>query len=973
MINKAKLLAVFIGCYLFASALAFAQQGVISGNVIDKETGEELIGVTVQIEGTTKGAATDISGSYQITVEPGTYTLVASYVSYAAQKVTAIEVKQNETTRIDIGLTSDDIQLEEVVVTASQINNNEVALLKLQQKSYAVQDGISAGEMQRLGVGNSAESMKMVTGATVESGKYVVVRGLGDRYSLTQMNGVTLPSSDPYRNSSSMDLIPTSMIENIVTTKTFTPDQPGNFTGGNVNISTKSLPDRFYISIGASAGYNTQSSFIDDFKTDPISGKKDWLGYDDGSREMPAVLQIAENRNGLTPNLYLQARNGSETNQAARDLLTNTSKALAGRSFTPANKTVLLNHSYSIALGNRKTFLGKEFGYNLGLNYSKDFKNFNDKQINIYRASASADTEKLPTDFAISGSEGAESTSLGGIFSLATKLNTFNTISFDYTYSNDASINALDMEGIWPAAVSGAHLFQSRSVGFTQRTLSNYQLKGTHVFPGWNKAEIHWLGGYVTSSQYEPDTRVFANLVREPNIYSMNDSEGQLPFHFFRDLNDVQYNGKLDLELPVGKKGQHKIKAGVFGSKKEREFDEYRFQLSLTGVSNTDLYTTFREAEGNFDQFFNPNNFGILGAAANGNYLIGNWYENQSRPTNFYSGHEQVLAAYGMGVFQLASKLKLIGGLRVEKTDFEVASEDTNREPGVIDELDFLPSLNLIYALNDNSNLRLSGSQTLARPNMRELAPFESFDLVGGFLILGNPDLERTTIRNFDIRYEFFPKGGEIFAVSAFFKDFTNPIQKQLVPVASGGQYKYVNVDKGELAGVELEFRKELGFISPSLERFKFSTNFTYTYSKVDLTDEEYETFSKINPDLKSWRPFQAQSPYIVNMNLTYSNPERQFEVSAYANAFGRRLFANGFGGAPDVYEVYGKEDTAVPTPDLNLMISKTIFKNLNISLKGENLLDYKVIRNQEFKGNYFTTEAYSIGSSYTLALKYSL
>lgn len=973
MINKAKSIAVFIGCYLFVSALAFAQQGVISGNVIDKETGEELIGVTVQIEGTTKGAATDISGSYQITVAPGTYTLVASYVSYATQKVTDVEVKANETTRIDIGLVSDDIQLGEVVVTASQINNNEVALLKLQQKSYAVQDGISAGEMQRLGIGNSAESMKMVTGATIESGKYVVVRGLGDRYSLTQMNGVTLPSSDPYRNSSSMDLIPSSMIENIVTTKTFTPDQPGNFTGGNVNVTTKSLPDKFYISVGAAVGYNTQSSFVDNFRTDPVSGSKDWLGYDDGSREMPGIFQNEANRNDLTSNIYLLARNPSEHNQGARDLLDNTSKALAGRGFTPVNKSVLLNHSYSLALGNRKTFLGKEFGYNLGLNYSKDYKNFNDKQINIYRASASAETENLPTDFAIAGNEGVESTSLGGIFSLAAKLNTFNTLSFDYTYSNDASINALDMEGIWPAAVSGAHLFQSRSVGMVQRTLSNYQLKGTHVLPGLNKAEIHWLGGYVSSRQYEPDTRVFANMVREPNIYSMNDSEGQLPFHFFRDLDDVQYSGKIDFELPVGTKGQHKIKAGVFGSKKEREFDEYRFQLSLTGVSNTDLYTSFREADGDFEQFFRPENAGILGVANNGNYLIGNWYENKSRPTNFYSGHEQVLAAYGMGVFQLADKLKFIGGVRVEKTDFEVESEDPRREAGVIDELDFLPSVNLIYALNDNSNLRLSGSQTLARPNMRELAPFESFDLVGGFLILGNPELERTTIRNFDVRYEFFPKGGEIFAVSAFYKDFTNPIQKQLIPVASGGQYQYVNVDKGELAGVELEFRKELGFISPLFENFKFSTNFTYTYSKVDLTDEEYETFSKINPDLKTWRPFQAQSPYIVNVNLSYVNDEKQFEVAAYANAFGRRLFANGFGGAPDVYEVYGREDTDVPTPDLNLMISKTIFKNLNVSLKGENLLDYKVIRNQEFKGNYFTTEAYSIGSNYTLSLKYSL
>ena len=432
------------------------------------------------------------------------------------------------------------------------------------------------------------------------------------------------------------------------------------------------------------------------------------------------------------------------------------------------------------------------------------------------------------------------------------------------------------------------------------------------------------------------------------------------------------------MEIPLGEESDHQLKFGALAREKSRDFEELRFQVTpgLTYPGNQFLSFTAAAANSNIGSYFAPSNFGVLGGPNdNGFYQIGPFYTNVTQSTNIYEGTERVLAAYIMGVYQATDALKFIGGVRAESTFIEVVSQDTTIAPGKIDKLDFLPSLNAVYALTEKSNLRLAGSRTLARPNMREIAPFSSFDFIGGFIREGNPELNRSLVWNADIRYEIFPNAGEILAISAFYKFFDDPIQVRLNQQASDARVNYVNVDEARLYGVELEFRKKLGFIGGRFaENLQFSTNFTYTRSQVDLTDEELERRRDFNTDAEETRPFQAQSPYIINMSLTYYDPESDFEATIYANAFGRRLFFNGFAGVPDAYEING--DGNIPTPDLRFTVSKRIFENFTFGFKAENILDYQVQRNIEFpaeSGEYFIQEQFSPGRSFTLSVGYGI
>lgn len=952
------------------SRVLYAQTGTVSGTIVDAASAEELIGATVQVQNTSTGTVTDISGYYQLSLEPGTYNLVYSYVSYAPKTVEGVSVEADKSTRIDITLASSNVQLQEVVVQAAQINNNEVALLKLQQKSIAMQDGISIGEIRRIGASNSAESVKSVTGASVEGGKYVVMRGLGDRYSLSQLNGITLPSTNPYRNSVSLDLIPTSIIENIVTTKTFTPDQPGNFTGGKVNISTRSIPDEFFLTANVSLGYNTQASFNENFLTDPVTVSTDWLGYDDGSRALPPFLENESNREALRANnLASAAARATEEGEDARGVLQGAAQELRQRSFIPVTKTPGLNTSYQLSMGDRKTLYGRNFGYTVGANYSRNFVDYNDRALNVWSLPGNTSTDQLIPFFQTDGRQSTEAVTLGAFATMTYQFDNSNEISLNYTYNNDAETSASFLEGIWPGAISIGHTYQGRNISYVQRELSNVQLNGKHALFTRKKVKLDWVLGYVTSSQAEPDTRVMGNNITNSGIYEIRQAEYDRPFHFFRNLDDTQYSGKLDLELPLGAEDKHKLEFGVYANRKDRVFGEQRYQHQE--ARNSDDFTTFREATGDYDTFFGPENTGVLSQNENGTYNIGGYFTNQTLASNAYTGYEQVLAGYLMGVVQLNDKLKAVAGARLEKTDFEVISGNENDPVGRIDELDLLPSLNLIYAINDNSNLRISGSQTLARPNMRELAPFVSFDFIGGFINSGNPNLERTKINNVDLRYELFPSAGELLAVSTFYKDFTNPIQRRLIPTSSTGQIRFINVDRGVLYGGEFEFRKNLGTLTPILNNFKFSTNFTYIISRVDLTEEELSFFRLSDPDPATSRPFQAQSPFIVNALLTYYNPEMGFEASLFANMYGKRLFYNGFGGLPDVYEVQGDGD--LPTPDLRLNIQKSVLDNFSLGFRVENILNAVTYRFIDYKDTQYNNEVFQPGRTFVLSFGYKV
>ena len=953
----------------------YAQKGTLTGIVIDENTGEELIGVNIYIPSISGGGVTDLSGRYYIELDPGNYTIEVSYITHQKKIIEDIEIVSGRVTVLDITLLERSQELEEVVVSARRMDNNEASLLRLQKRSLPVQDGISAEEIDRIGFTNSAESMRQVTGASVEGGGYIVMRGLGDRYSISSMDGVVLPATNPYRNSASLDLIPSSMVDNIVVKKTFSPDLPGNFSGGAVDITTKSLPDRLYFKISTSASYNDQTSLNENFLRDPINNNYRRLGFDDGKRELRR--DWIDNDYLTRLNRYLISAQNNQLNESEIASFNSTMRSFSDRPFTVVNYTPELDHSLNISAGNRFRIGQSQLGYNLGFNYSKSYEQYDEREINNYTALIPDGSGSRMRPFQLNkGTESLDKVNNGFIGSLTYQINPMHELTYTSIFNNSASESVLDMvNGAYPGALSSG-TYNNRAISFMQRQLYNNQIKGRHLI---DFLEVRWSGNYIQTSQYEPNTRFVGSPVDVNGVYFFV-REVQLPFHFFRDLVDQQYSAKLDAEVKLN--NSISVKTGGYFQYKDRVFDEYRYQLENNGTDGSFAeFLSFSEASGDFNRYFSPENIGVLGQDANGGTIMGLTYRDQTRPENSYTGQEIVSAAYLMGVFDLTNKIKLFGGLRVEHTDFSVisGSRSATINEGVIDEVDLLPSLNLIYAVTEDANIRLSGSQTLARPNMREMAPFVSFDLLGGFPIVGNPDITRTNITNSDLRYELYPAAGELFAVSVFYKSFKNPIVTELDVATDQPQYQFVNTNSGNLYGFELEFRKKLDFISPRLENLKFSTNFTYTNSRVDLSQSEFETRQRLDSNIKSYRPFPYQSPYILNLMLIYENIENGLGAAVYANIFGPRLASNGAGAAPDIFEIYGKPDengrlkSEIPTPDLNIRVQKSFMDRLNASISVNNILDYSVVQYQKDASIFFTNSAYNPGRTLKLSFTYSI
>jgi len=963
------ILATFV--FAIVALPALAQKGVIAGKVIDKTSGETLIGAAIYIDGlndNSVGTITDYDGNYTFDVEPGTYDIAITYVSYTKQVVKAVVVKPNAVTTLDAAMEGESVGLAEVVVQATALKNTDASLIALQKKSFSIQDGISSQQISRTGSSNAADAMKQMTGAVVEDGKFIVMRGLGDRYSLSQLNGITMPSTDPYRNSSSLDLIPSQMIENLITVKTFTPDLPANFSGGLVDVTTKSFPDKFTMHFELSSSYNTQASNIDNFLTQK-SGKTDWLGLDDGSRDQPDFLLDEATRNILSSSTYLTARRPDST--YVRNIFHQSSRQLSNE-FVPSTKTTPLNHGINFSIGDRYKVFGKDLGFTLGVNYSRSFQHYENATVATY---INTNSTQLFDYQALTETRSVENPHLGALLNFSYKLSSNDVINANVIFNNDADIVSLSQTGRYLGQVSDATAsFNTNSIGFTQRQFTTYQLSGKHVIPALKNVEIEWSGAASKSFQKEPDLRYFAYTVAQDEEgmpqYYINNSEIAFPYHFFRDLQDDQVQAKLDITVPFLTKGNagssNRIKFGGLYSSTQREFEEYRYQMNNTGVPSNRNFTAFG---GKFDDFFNEDNFGIIDTTYNADgsvqrYNTGWHYVNQINNRNFYTGEQNIIAAYLMTVYNLTPRLKFVGGVRLETTDLSVISRDVNVPEGKIDQTDFPYSASLIYALSDKANLRLAATQTLARPNLRELAPFEQFDTKNGFFSLGNPELQRTLIQNYDIRYELYPKSGELLAISAFYKQFDNAIVRAFVPQATLPELKFINVKDAEVYGVEVEFRKQLNVISPVLEHFYFSTNFALIHSSYPIPQDEIENSRNVDSTYTATtRPFQGQAPFIANAILTYLDSDKGWESSIAFNVSGRKLYNIALRATPDVYEE--------PAPQLDFKISKRFGSNYSVAFTAKNILNPMFERTQEYRGVTYIADSYQTGTLLGLNLAY--
>lgn len=942
------------------STSAVWSQGIIRGTLLDATTAEPLIGANVMIEGTTSGASTDLDGQFSFEAPVGTHVIIATYIGYQEKRVEGARVSNGQVTNLDMALSDESVSLVEVVVQASVIERTENSVLMLQKKSDKIQDAISSQEMSRMGVGSAASAMTKVTGAAVEDGKYINVRGLGDRYSTAQLNGVMLPSTDPYRNSAQLDLIPSNLLENIITAKSFTPDQPGNFTGGNVDIQTKSFPEQFTFSVQSSVGYNTQSSLNEQFLSQR-RGSMDWLGYDDGTRALPAIFS----QEGIGEYLKQSAVIKARTQQEYADNLDQAAKSLSS-DMSPIAMKSPLNYGLSFALGDQKNVFGRPLGYMLAANHKRTFNHYQDGTMANWFYSGDPNAQDLTNNFSLNDTRSVESPVVGGLAGLAYKISNAHKVSMTGVYNHQTDILSRYQVGSHQDyGILAPELFETRTQQFTERSILNGHLRGEHHF-GFMK--VDWVTALTRSEQDEPDMRIFANEYNpEEQTWAITQAAYNLPAHYFRTLEDEQVEAHLDLTFPIeeGYLRGSKLKFGGAYTGMDRSFAERRYVMALrTGAYGGSPY------QGDPLEFFGPGNTGVYKTDdSKGINYIGNYVNEDTRPENAYTGTSSILAAYGMATVQVLSRLKVIGGLRIETTDMEVVSGNEYLPKGKIDTIDFLPAVSVVYSLTPDMNIRGGYSNTLARPNMREMAPFASFEFIGDALFLGNTDLQRTRITNLDLRWEWFQGAGELLAASVYLKDFSNPIVRSFTP-ASNPEFSYRNVDHAMVYGLELEFRRNLNFISNLLRDFKIGANFSLIRSVVDVPQIELDVIQMVDPGAPDKRPFQGQSPYILNANLAYVNSELGLDAAVSYNVFGDRLAYVGREGTPDIYEK--------SRHSLDLSITKKFKNGISFGFTGTNLLDalYRTaskFTNSQGQTNEFVYAQYQLGRTLGFSLGYQI
>lgn len=961
--------------FLFVAGTAFAQQGAISGTVYGQD-GIPMYGANVIIEGTSIGTITDyVDGKYQFKADPGTYTIVASYVGFGEMKVAGVVITANETTVLDINFTGETggVDLTEVVVTAAVIERGEVAVMKLRQNDINAKDLISQQEISSLGASTAAAALTKVTGTTVVDGKYVYVRGLGDRYSATTINGLRLPSIDPYRNSAQLDLIPTSILDNISASKTFTPDLPGDFTGGSVDIKIKALPERFTWGVSASGSYNGQSNFRDDFVT-YNAGDGIGLGYNDGTLDRPASLTRYENAefDVLTDRDGRRARSNDELAAAVDDIANE-----FGNGFNQANKNSGLDYSLSANVGNQFKIGNMPVGVFATASVSQDFNQYNNgRRGNFVNP---GDGGPLQEIYDVRDDRSTQAGKVGGMLGLSFKPGLSNEITLYGLYSHQGFTEGRILQGSNEnkgASGTEDNFYRSQASTFLERELINYVAQGEHVLPNFGNVKIEWTANYVESAQNEPDLR-FAEYIRQGENFIIDPSQFSRPSRFFRELDDNSYQGKLDITVPFAqtRSRANNFKFGGQYQSKERDFNENIFAYeNRSGIS-------FSEAGGDFDVWLGPDNLGVIGGEP-GRNDIGVFLFDNSNLANSYTGTFDVAAAYGMLTYEFSPKLKVVGGLRAEQTTIlvesavvpnEIAMAEANMteidqdriddNTANIDELNFMPALNVIFKATESSNLRLGFSQTIARPNMREVAPFGSFGFLGEPTVFGNPDLQLTNIDNYDLRYEIFPNAGEVLAVSAFYKQFTNPIVTTF-RLSGEQQFTWTNSESADLYGLELEVRKSLKFLGEKFQNFTVSSNLAIIQSSQQIDEREVELGREVDPNFSAERVFNGQSDFVANANLSFRTPESGWDAILAYNYFSDRLQSIGAVGSPDIFE-QGRSQ-------LDLSVSKQI-NRFKVSLRARNLInpDYKTF--SDFQGQEYIFSQFTRGREVSLGVSYGL
>jgi hypothetical protein len=917
------------------SSFSIAQKGFVRGKVTDGENGEGLFGTTVVVKGTSIGAAVDFDGNYSIPLDPGTYAINVSFVSYQTQVIENVEIKADQVTTLDFVMKADVSLLEEVVVTGIAMRDSEAGITTFQRKSPNVLDGLSSQTFRKTGDRDLSAAMKRITGVAIQDGKFVYVRGLGDRYTRTTLNGMTIPGLDPDRNDVQIDIFPTSVLENVIVYKTASPNLPGDFTGGIVDVETKSFPDQKTTTVSIGMRFNPDMNLNSNYLTYD-GGNTDWLGFDDGTRKLPFP----------STSTVPDVSSGSPVLES----LTRSLNPILGvqKKRSPLNSFFAFNH------GNQFTKNKYTVGYSAIFNYQTQYEQYENIEFGEYTKNDDLSQNQFFAEEVRRGTLSRFNVLWTGLISGAIKfknnsffVNAFRTQNAvseasDRINSNYDQTNATLYENI---------------LTYSQRSVTNGMIGGTHQLSP--RLRMEWKNSFTMARTYDPDFRATSISITDP-IPTLNRGDGAGIRRFWRDLNEFNENFKMDLTLNYGK--SNKLQFGAAGLYKDRTFEVLSYLIDATSRSGFPLDPNY---------FLQPENV-WTSLEKKGTFLQGNF----EAPNN-YDANSSVYSGYLMTEMVLG-KLKAIYGARVEKADMYYTGTDifgkTFKNDHTLDELNVLPSVNLVYSINEGMNFRGSFGQTLARPSFKEKSAAQIFDPITKRFFNGNLDLNQTLINNYDFRWENFFIGGagDMISVSTFYKQFDGHIELVAFDVAPNN-IKPRNNGQSIVYGIEFELKKKLDFISSAFNNFSFGTNFSIAKSEVDLTSvivnesgltelESRQNNARIGETVSKTRPMGGQSPYLINANLNYTDNEGNTNVNLSYNVQGKSLSIIGVGAVPDIY--------ALPfnSLDFNAFRNFGPTKKHRLSFGVRNVLKSE-IRNyyQGFGDEEATFSIYKPGRSYSL------
>ena len=771
MSMKLDLGKVFFFILLLVLSTMTAMAGNIKGTVLDKQTKEPLTGATIQITGTAQGVVADINGNYTLNVNDGTYTITVRYIGYKDILLNSIKVKAE--TLLNFEMESDAQALGEVSVVAKKNLEGERALQMERQKATLAIENLGAKEMSIKGISNVEEGVKKITGISIASAGQLIVRGLGDRYSTTTLNGLPIASPNPDNKLIPLDIFPASTVQNITVSKVYDASAFADYSGAHIDISTKENVGSDFLSISFNAG-----------------GKFNTLGKDFYRMDRDGSLF-------KTPSLDQKLIDMSLTDfeeYARHNRLFNTS-------FQVSKKTALPEFGGNIGFGKRFTLGGNEVSVLGSIGVSNDLQTMDNASIRTLEATGNTLNEFNYDSY-------SNELKIAALGNLGYSFRTSDHIGYTFFYARNAIDTYMRREGV---DYEDHHLIGSNNVTHIY-SLQNHQVNGKHYFG--KQWDLNWSGSYSKTSSDEPDRRQVM-FIREDDQIKLFKLNRQETMRYFGSLNEDEWVGDLTASYRFG--DNNKLQAGFTYKDKNRDYMGTRFYYTLNKLNPTitDIYDT--------DSFLNMEN------VENGSITI----DRKKQPKDSYTAGNSIYAGYIATEYYPVAPLLVNLGVRYEisKQWVDYYTDGGKAERSELNKNDLFPSLNMKYQMNEKNSLRFAFSRTVTRPSFIEMAPFLYQESYGSAQIRGNADLQNGYNYNIDLRYELFEKNGDMLSITAYYKHLKAPIER--VQTLSGGSavHSFRNADNGMATGVEIEFRKEI------VKDLRFGVNGSYMYTNVKLPE----------------------------------------------------------------------------------------------------------------------------------------